>query len=73
VAVPQAVSGYAGRLLCACMQAAAAWYPMQQFAPTAQPGQLERFYDKREAADQLQPPTWHKPTPGEVGTKRPEC
>lgn len=63
----QAVSGYAGRLLCASMQAAVAWYPMQQFAATAQPGQLEQFYDKREADDQLAPPAWHKPSPEEVG------
>lgn len=62
----QAVLGYAGRLTCSCMQAAAGWYPVQQFASPAQPGTLERFYDKREAADQLEAPSWHKPIPEEV-------
>lgn len=62
----QVMLGYAGRLTCASMQAAAGWYPEQQFVSMAQPGTLERFYDKREAADQLQPPSWHKPSPEEV-------
>lgn len=63
----QLVLVYAGRLLCGSLQTLAGWYPTDQFAPTSQPGQLERFVDKREAAGSLQAPQYHKATDAEVG------